>query len=169
MGFFGRGKKDRGQTEPTTPPGVTPLGGKSDVMQALMQPGSVERQMEGARRSMKLNQRGVQMPAILKSFTVGETTPMFGGTPADLELTVQPPDGTPYDVSVHQVFLNGMVETFAAQQQVTVKVDPDNPQSVMLWSGAIPDRMARLEQLRAAGLITEAEFQAKKARLPGGG
>lgn len=133
MGFFRRGKKDKGQT----PPGASasPLGGRSDVMQALTRPGFVQSQMGTADRTRKLDQRGVEMPATLRSLAVGEPTPMFGGVPVDLELTIQPPGGTPYDLSIHQVFVEATVKTLAPGQQVTVKVDPEDPQTAMLSGG----------------------------------
>ena len=72
-----------------------------------------------------------------------------------------------------------MVQTLAPGQQVTVKVDPDDPQCLIIW-GAAPasaptgfampvndsaGQLAKLEQLRAAGVLTEEEFQAQKAKL----
>jgi hypothetical protein len=110
----------------------TRLGGKSDVMRQLTRSGFVQSQGGTAGRMKRLTEHGVETPATLNSFMAGEPTPMFGGIPVDLELTVQPPGGDPYDVSVHQVFLDVTVKTLAPGQQVTVMVDPDDPQTVML-------------------------------------
>jgi cold shock CspA family protein len=124
MGFFGR-KKGAAN--------VTPFGGKSDVMEQMTRVGFGRQQRSTADRTKHLRKHGVEMPATLHSFIAGEPTPMFGGIPVDLELTVQPPGAAPYDVSVHQVFRDETVKNLTAGQQVTVRVDPNDPQAVMLW------------------------------------
>jgi hypothetical protein len=130
---------------------------------------------------------GIEMPATLRSFSIGEEQPLIGGTSVRLELTVEPPDGAPYDVGIDQVLPPAITQTLAAGQRLTVKTAADDPQCVMLWNtphaagGADPDtgrpmqgpapaadRIARLEQLqtlRAAGALTDEEFEAQKARI----
>jgi hypothetical protein len=158
---------------------------------AAMAPGAMQGAQAASMRMIALTTNGVECPATLRAFTPGAPSPM-GAAPTRLDLTVEPAGGAPYDVSVEQVFAESMLQGFAPGQRVTVKVDPADPQSVMLWGvaaapGAAPaapagaaaaaaapapastgDRIERLEKLQAlrqSGVLTEEEFQEQKARL----
>jgi hypothetical protein len=72
----------------------------------------------------------------------------------------------------------GCRDTLAVGQRVTVRVDPEDPHSVLVWSTspAAPasggaagedERLAKLERLIASGVLTDAEFEAQKAKLLG--
>jgi hypothetical protein len=133
---------------------------------------------------------GPELPATLQSFAIGEAQPQMGGVSVSLELLVEPPDGATYAATADQVLPEAITQTLAEGQRVTVKVSPDDPQCLMLWNtphaagGADPDtgrsldatapgvstddRIARLEklgELRDAGVLTEDEFQAQKAKI----
>jgi hypothetical protein len=138
---------------------------------------------------------GAEMAATVRAFTVGETATALGGLSTELQLTVEPPGASPYEVQIDQVLPAAVTQTLAAGQRLTVKVAPDDPQCVMLWNtphaagGADPDtgqplaaaaaptpapssadRIARLEklgQLRASGVLTDEEFEAQKAKILG--
>jgi hypothetical protein len=133
---------------------------------------------------------GTEMPATLRSFVVGEAQPQMRGASVSVELVVEPPGGPAYTATADQVLPDAIIQTLAEGQRVTVKVANDDPQCLMLWNtphaagGANPDtglaldptgpgastddRIARLEklgELRNAGVLTEDEFQAQKAKL----
>jgi hypothetical protein len=133
---------------------------------------------------------GAEMPATLRSIAIGEAQPQMGGVSVSLELMVEPPGSTTYAATADQVLPEAITQTLAEGQRLTVKVAPDDPQCVMVWNtphaagGADPDtgrpldatgpgastddRIARLEklgELRDAGVITEDEFQAQKAKI----
>jgi hypothetical protein len=133
---------------------------------------------------------GPELPATLQSFAIGEAQPQMGGVSVSLELVVEPEDGATYAATADQVLPEAIVQTLAEGQRVTVKVAPDDPKCLMLWNtphaagGADPDtgraldvtgpevptedRIARLEklgELRDAGVLTEDEFQAQKAKI----
>lgn len=141
--------------------------------------GGQQELMAQAARASRLFQVGVETPAVLHSFELGEPSPLQGGVPAHLELTVQPPAGAPYQVSTDQVMHESMASTLAADQHVTVRVDPDDSQSVLLWATAPAaatapaptagpaERIAKLEGLRVSGVLTDAEFEEQKAKLLG--
>jgi hypothetical protein len=140
-------------------------------------------------RLQRIMGSGIETPATLRSFALGEPHPQMGGTNVKLELTVEPAGGPPYDVSIEQVLPPAIPPTLAAGQRLTVKVASDDPNAVMLWNtphaagGADPDtgrpageaapagdRIARLEQLQAlrtSGVLTEEEFQTQKAKILG--
>ncbi|OBI82197.1 hypothetical protein [Mycobacterium sp. 1245805.9] len=84
---------------------------------------------------MRLNQSGVLTPATVDSMR--ETgTQLGGGHQIDFELTVHPADGADYQVrvsqSMHDVTLNGISEG----ARINVKVDPADPQSLLVWGAA---------------------------------
>jgi hypothetical protein len=133
---------------------------------------------------------GAEMAATLQSFNVGEAQPQMGGVSVSLEFMVEPPDAVAYAATADQVLPEAIIQTFADGQRMTVKVAPDDPQCLMLWNtphgagGANPDtgqplaasapeastedRIAQLEklgELRDAGILTEDEFQAQKAKI----
>jgi hypothetical protein len=138
-------------------------------------------------RLQRVTAGGAEMPATVRSFAVGDAEPQMGGATVRLELTIEPPNGTPYQASFDQILPGAISETLAAGQRLTVKVAADDPQCVMLWNtphaagGANPDtgrpvdapesagdRIARLEQLqelRSSGVLTEDEFQVQKAKI----
>ena len=133
---------------------------------------------------------GAEMPATQRSFAIGEAQPQMGGVSVSLELMVEPPGSTTYAATAAQALPEAITQTLAEGQRLTVKVAPDDPQCVMVWNtphaagGADPDtgrpldatgpgastddRIARLEklgELRDAGVLTEDEFQAQKAKI----
>jgi Short C-terminal domain len=133
---------------------------------------------------------GAEMPATLRSFIVGEAQPQMRGVSVSLELVVEPPGGATYAATADQVLPDAIIQTLAEGQRVTVKVAKDDPQCLMLWNtphaagganpdtgraldttspgGSTDDRIARLEklgELRDAGVLTEDEFHAQKAKI----
>jgi hypothetical protein len=98
-----------------------------------MSPGS---QMATRDKIQKINASGVEGRATVDSMT--ETGTSFGGGhEIQFELTVHPANGgEDYKVStsqtMHDVTLNGI----AQGGQVIVKIDPDDPQSLLVWGVA---------------------------------
>ena len=84
---------------------------------------------------MRINQVGVETPATVNSMReVG--TQLGGGHQIEFELTVHPVGGTDYQASVSQSMHEATLQGVAEGGNVTVKVDPDNPQSLMVWGAA---------------------------------
>jgi hypothetical protein len=84
---------------------------------------------------MRINESGVEARATVNSMR--ETgTQLGGGHQIEFELTVHPTSGDDYAVSteqsMHDVTLQGIVEG----GDVIVKVDPGDPQSLMVWGVA---------------------------------
>lgn len=143
-------------------------------------------------RLQQVTATGVEMPATLRSFEMGQAHPQIGADSVRLELTVEPPHDAPYDASIDQLLPAAISQTLAAGQRLTVKVARDDPQSVMLWNtphaagGADPDtgravdapapaastadrivRLEKLQELRDSNVLTEDEFLAQKAKILG--
>ena len=92
-------------------------------------------QMKERDKITKINASGVDATATVDSMEeVGSQ--IGGGHQIDFELTVHPADGADYAVktsqSMHEQTLKG-VEQGAT---VTVKIDPDDPQSLLVWGAA---------------------------------
>ncbi len=84
---------------------------------------------------MKINQSGVEARATVNSMR--ETgTQLGGGHQIDFELTVHPASGEDYAVSTSQSLHDATLQGIAEGGDVIVKVDPDDPQSLMVWGAA---------------------------------
>jgi hypothetical protein len=84
---------------------------------------------------MRINKAGVERSATVDSMReVG--TQLGGGHQIEFDLTVHPDGGEDYHVhvsqSMHEVTLKGVAEG----ANVIVKVDPDDPQSLLVWGSA---------------------------------
>ncbi|PZS14590.1 MAG: hypothetical protein DLM57_14265 [Pseudonocardiales bacterium] len=153
------------------------MRGATDAMQG----GGMEKMMAYRNRAARVTQRGVEMPATLHSIDLGQQSPIVGGVPAQVQLTVEPPGRAPYAVITDQVLHESMAQTLTAGQRVTVKVDPDDQQCLLIWANAEApvapaapvaaqartERLSKLQELRAAGVLTDAEFEVQQAKLVG--
>lgn len=84
----------------------------------------------------KIAQQGVQQPATLKDLRdTGGRDPLSGGQDWEFDVEVRPAGGAPYAATFTQQLLAGAVDTYKAKVggEVTVRVDPDDPQSMLLW------------------------------------
>jgi hypothetical protein len=134
---------------------------------------------------MRLTQHGVDTPATLRAVQIAPPSALAAySVEATLDWTVEPPGGAPYEArsadSVHPTVAPSLV----AGARCTVRVDPDDPQTVMFWGTAEPiaapaapvappaggdtlDRLKKLGELHAQGLITDEEFTSRKAEILG--
>ncbi len=98
-----------------------------------MSPGA---QMGERDKITKINQSGVEARATVDSMQ--ETgTQLGGGHQIDFQLTVHPPDGgADYQVSISQSLHDATLQGITRGGDVVVKVDPDDPQSLMVWGPA---------------------------------
>jgi hypothetical protein len=92
-------------------------------------------QMAERDKIMRINESGVEARATVNSMR--ETgTQLGGGHQVEFELTVHPSAGDDYPVSteqsLHDVTLQGIVQG----GEVVVKIDPDDPQSLLVWGVA---------------------------------
>ena len=88
-------------------------------------------QMALANRAQKLMKSGVDTPAHIDSMTPTGKTDKPGGSENVIELTVSPAGGAAYTVTINQYIYPSA--PFASGEDVTVKVDPDDANSVMIW------------------------------------
>ncbi len=91
-------------------------------------------QMALANKAKRLMDAGVDTPAHIDSMQPTGNTDTPGGAENNIAATVKPPGGEAYEVSFNQYVYPSA--PFAAGEDVTVKVDPDDPNSVMIWGKA---------------------------------
>jgi len=88
-----------------------------------------------AAKMQKLASAGVEQKAILKSLAPTGKTSLGGGIEHTLEVEVQPVGGEPYACAFNQDLIQQSVDGYQQRlgQEITVKVDPDDPQSMVAW------------------------------------
>ena len=88
-------------------------------------------QMDLANRAQKLMKEGVDTPAHIDSMASTGNTDAPGGTEHVITATVNPDGGESYQVTFNQYIYPSA--PFAAGDDVTVKVDPADPNVAMIF------------------------------------
>jgi hypothetical protein len=91
-------------------------------------------QMDLANRAQRLNKVGVDTPAQIDSMTPTGNTDKPGGTEYDITLTISPAGAAAYQVTTNQYIYPK--NPFTDGENVTVKVDPEDPHVVMIFGHA---------------------------------
>ena len=88
-------------------------------------------QMALANKGKRLMDAGVDTPAHINTMTSTGKTDTPGGTEHMIEVTINPPGGSSYNASFNQYIYPSA--PFSAGEDVIVRVDPDDANTVMLW------------------------------------
>ena len=91
-------------------------------------------QMDLANRAQKLMKDGVDTPAHIDAMVPTGNTDTPGGAENTITMTVSPAGGAAYQVTTNQYIYPSA--PFAAGDDVTVKVDPADPNVVMIFGKA---------------------------------
>jgi hypothetical protein len=92
-------------------------------------------QMKERDKIQKINASGVDATATVDSMEkVGSQ--IGGGNQIDFQLTVHPAGGTDYQVATSQSMHEQSLKGVEQGAKVAVKVDPDDPQSLLVWGAA---------------------------------
>lgn len=162
------------------------MGQLMAAAQQAMQPGVAEAMAAQRDRIMRLNQAGVDTPATLRGVQIDASQPLTFGAQATLDWTVEPPGGATYETRSVDAVHPTAVASLVPGARCIVRVDPDDPHTVMFWgmadgtapAASVPpagggedriERLTKLQELRAQGLITDEEFEQRKAAILGGG
>ena len=89
-----------------------------------------------AAKANKIATQGVKHPAVLKGMReTGNKDPLSGGVEYELEVEVRPTGGDPYTATFSQQILGQLVDGYKQKigGEIVVNVDPDDPQSMLLW------------------------------------
>jgi hypothetical protein len=109
------------------------FGGLKDLMSLANEARAESGPMrEYAARIQRLGMGGVDATATVRSVAPTTIAALMGGEQVRVELTVQPSGGAPYDASTDQLLMPGQSKELTVGSEVRVKVDPDDPQSVIL-------------------------------------
>ena len=89
-----------------------------------------------AAKTNKIAQQGVKHPAVLRGMReTGNKDPLSGGVEYELEVEVKPTGGEAYTSTFTQQLIAGSIDGYKQKigQEIVVNVDPDDPQSMLLW------------------------------------
>ena len=89
-----------------------------------------------AAKTNQIAQHGVKHPAVLKGMReTGNKDPLSGGVEYELEVEVRPTGGEPYTAVFTQQLIEQSVDGYKEKigGEIVVNVDPDDPQSMLLW------------------------------------
>jgi hypothetical protein len=87
-------------------------------------------------RAMKLNASGVEMPATINTLTPTGKVDFGGGKEFAFGVEVSPPGGQPYQTTFTQYMVDSVMGGVAPGAKIKVRVDPDDPNSMLFWGFA---------------------------------
>jgi hypothetical protein len=111
--------------------------GFMDQFKDAMQSGvPSDQDMEYMQKVTKLNDSGVEAPAMIKRLAATGRTDVGGGKEYEVDVEVRPADGSPYPATFTQYMHEGSMGSWATEgADVKVRMDPDDPSSMILWGG----------------------------------
>lgn len=99
-----------------------------------MSTGDTATQAEYRDRVMKLNSSGVEHPAAISSIEATGNADVGGaGTEYLFGVDVAPAGAEPYSASFTQSMVPSVMEQLSVGKAITVRVDPDDRNSMMFW------------------------------------
>jgi hypothetical protein len=87
-------------------------------------------------RAVKLNSSGVNTPATIKSLSETGKTDMGGGKEIAFDVEVTPAGGEAYATTFTQSMQASVLESLTPGTAITVRVDPDDKNSMLFWGMA---------------------------------
>jgi hypothetical protein len=129
MGLLDRVKAAQSQAAEA----MTGMGGMGSGMGSAMG-GDMAGQAAYAQLVNKLGKVGVQAPAVVNALRPTGQTDMGGGQMTEVDVTISPDGGTPYQTTVKQSFLPSQLEGLSPGASIGVKYDPDNPPAALIYS-----------------------------------
>ena len=93
--------------------------------------------MANLNKVTRLNQVGVEQPAVVGRMQPTGRTDVGGGEEYQFDVEVSPAGNTPYPASFTQFMHVASMSSWVSEgARVKVRVDPQDPSSMMLWGGA---------------------------------
>jgi hypothetical protein len=86
-----------------------------------------------AQLAQKLNQQGIEAQGVINAVRPGGEQ-FGGGQECQVDVTITPAGGQPYQTTVTQSILKDQVPKLQPGGAVTVKYDPENPSAALLYS-----------------------------------
>jgi hypothetical protein len=82
----------------------------------------------------KLGKVGVEAPAVIDTLRPTGQTDMGGGQMTEVDVTITPSGGQPYQTTIRQSFLPSQLEGLSQGASIGIKYDPDNPPGALIYS-----------------------------------
>jgi hypothetical protein len=95
--------------------------------------GDMAAQMAAAQLANRLGSQGVEAPGVIRDVRPTGETDMGGGQRTEVDVTIAPDGGTPYDTTITQSFLPAQLEGLAPGGPITVKYDPADPTAALIY------------------------------------
>jgi hypothetical protein len=130
MGLFGRMKEAQEQASEAMQNAGGMKGMMGNMGGMMSNPAG---QAAYAQLAQKLKAAGVEAPGTIVAMRDTGDRDMGGGQKTEVDVTISPTGGTPYDTTVKQSFLPAQLEGLSAGHAITVKYDPDNPSAALIY------------------------------------
>ena len=121
MGLFDKAKNAAEQAKDAM---TQQTAGVSTGMPSGMQAPDMGEAMKYRDLTQKLKTSGVEAPAEIKAIRRGEAE-MGGGIKAEVDVSITPAEGAPYDATIKQSILPSWLDTLDAGSKVSIKYDPE--------------------------------------------
>jgi hypothetical protein len=112
---------------------MTGIGGMGSGMGSAMG-GDMAAQAAYAQLVNRLGQVGVQASAVIDTLRPTGQTDIGGGQMTEVDVTISPDGGTPYQTTIRQSFLPSQLEGLSPGASIGVKYDPSNPPAALIYS-----------------------------------
>jgi hypothetical protein len=96
---------------------------------------TLERQLRYAELTRKLTASGSEAPAVIRAIRPGQAEPVTGALAAEFEVMIKPPDGEAFAATIKQPMAPAALEAMSAGEAVTVRYDPADPTSALIYGG----------------------------------
>jgi hypothetical protein len=128
MGLFGKMKEAQQQAA-----GAMHNAGGAAGMMKNMGGGNMGDAMKYRELGQKLKASGVEAPGTIVALRDTGERDMGGGQKTEIDVTISPAGGTPYDATVKQSFQPAQLEGLAVGHSIKVKYDPDDPSAARIY------------------------------------
>ncbi|HEX8104478.1 MAG TPA: DUF3592 domain-containing protein [Solirubrobacteraceae bacterium] len=95
--------------------------------------GDMSGQAAYAQLAQKLHHSGVEAPGVIHSIRPTGKQEFGGGEKIDVDVSIRPATGEPYQTTISQSMLPAQMEGLAEGAPITVKYDPDAPQMALIY------------------------------------
>jgi hypothetical protein len=126
MGLFDKMKSAQQQASGA----ISNAGGMKGMMGGM---GNMGDQAAYAQLAQKLKASGVEAPGTVVAMRDTGERDMGGGQKTEVDVTISPTGGSPYNTTVKQSFLPAQLEGLSEGHSITVKYDPDNPSAALIY------------------------------------
>lgn len=109
-------------------PGAMPdMNVEPHILQAHMAEEAAEAEV-----IMRVQQHGVEAPAVVRSIRPTDQTDLGGGRKVEFDVSIRPAGGQPFEAQVRQHMTPAQLQGLSEGQAITAKYDPDAPEAALI-------------------------------------